>query len=190
MWKKKFQFKIFKVMKLTFNILFSQLLLRITFDDKFWRSHIDILYLSTQLNNGGHHEKQSILNSILLLLIGLWPRKPRLSYTKAIVWSTFTMFAPVSKFPRGGKLPSFRASRNHQCLACIHYNWILIILWKLICTHGERLGIGFWLIYTNSQHKSHVSPLKSVFMSAPMSYLALRTWDSAWSGKSQHPCSQ
>ena len=33
--KTKFKFKIFKVMKLTFNIIFSQLLLRITFDDKF-----------------------------------------------------------------------------------------------------------------------------------------------------------
>ena len=33
--KKKFKFKIFKVMKLTFKIIFSQLLLRITFDDRF-----------------------------------------------------------------------------------------------------------------------------------------------------------
>ena len=45
--KKEFKFKIFKVMKLTFKIIFSQFLLRITFDDRFWRSHIDILYLST-----------------------------------------------------------------------------------------------------------------------------------------------
>ena len=45
--EKIFKFKIFKVMKLTFKILFSQLLLRIIFDDGFWRSHIDILLLST-----------------------------------------------------------------------------------------------------------------------------------------------
>ena len=42
--KKEFKFKIFKVMELTFKIIFNQLLLRITFDDRFWRSHIDILY--------------------------------------------------------------------------------------------------------------------------------------------------
>ena len=34
MWK-KFKFNIFKVMKLMFKIIFSQLLLRITFDDRF-----------------------------------------------------------------------------------------------------------------------------------------------------------
>jgi hypothetical protein len=33
--KKNSKFKIFKVMKFTFKIIFSQLLLRITFDDKF-----------------------------------------------------------------------------------------------------------------------------------------------------------
>ena len=33
--KKNFKFKIFKVVKLTFKIIFSQLLLRITFDDRF-----------------------------------------------------------------------------------------------------------------------------------------------------------
>ena len=33
--KEKFKFKVFKVMKLTFKIIFSQLLSRITFDDKF-----------------------------------------------------------------------------------------------------------------------------------------------------------
>ena len=49
-YEKIFKFKIFKVMKLAFKIIFSQLLLRIIFDDRFWRSHIEILYLSTQLN--------------------------------------------------------------------------------------------------------------------------------------------
>ena len=44
---KIFKFKIFKVMKLTFKIIFSKLLLHITFEDRFWRSQIDILYLST-----------------------------------------------------------------------------------------------------------------------------------------------
>jgi hypothetical protein len=33
--KKKSEFKIFKVMKFTFKSIFSQLLLRIAFDDKF-----------------------------------------------------------------------------------------------------------------------------------------------------------
>ena len=33
--KKKFKFKIFKVVKLTLKFIFSQLLLRITFDDRF-----------------------------------------------------------------------------------------------------------------------------------------------------------
>ena len=33
--KKKFKFKKFKVMKFTFKIIFSQLFLRIIFDDRF-----------------------------------------------------------------------------------------------------------------------------------------------------------
>ena len=33
--KKKLKFNIFKVMKVTFKIIFSQLLLRITFDNRF-----------------------------------------------------------------------------------------------------------------------------------------------------------
>ena len=33
--KKNLKFNIFKVMKLTFKIIFTQLLLRITFDDRF-----------------------------------------------------------------------------------------------------------------------------------------------------------
>ena len=45
--KKKFKFKILKVLKLAFKVILSQLLLRVTFDDRFWSSHIDILYLST-----------------------------------------------------------------------------------------------------------------------------------------------
>ena len=45
--EKHSKFKIFKVMKFTFKTRFSQLLLRITFDDRFRRSNIDILYLST-----------------------------------------------------------------------------------------------------------------------------------------------
>ena len=35
--EKKIKFKILKVMKLTFKIIFSQLLLCITFDDRFWK---------------------------------------------------------------------------------------------------------------------------------------------------------
>ena len=47
-------------------------------------------------NNRGHHEKQPILNNILPLLIGLWPRKPRLSYTGALVWSTLLYLDPIT----------------------------------------------------------------------------------------------
>ena len=39
-------------------------------------------------------KKQSILNNILLLLIGVWPRKPRLSYTGTLVWSTLLSLHP------------------------------------------------------------------------------------------------
>ena len=60
---KKINFKILKVMKLTFKIILSQLLLRITFDDRLWRSQIDILYFIISLNNKDHHENKSILNN-------------------------------------------------------------------------------------------------------------------------------
>ena len=84
--KKKFKFK----------IIYSQLLLRITFDDRLWSSYIDILYLSTWLTNRGHHEKLSILINIFILFIGIWPRKPRLLYTGALVWSTLLcLHSPV-----------------------------------------------------------------------------------------------
>ena len=56
--------------------------------------NIDILYLSTQLNNKGHHENELILNNIMLLLIGIWPRKPQLSYTGALVWTTLLCLHP------------------------------------------------------------------------------------------------
>ena len=42
----KSNFKIFKVMKSTSNSIFSHYLLSITFDDKFLKTHIDILYSS------------------------------------------------------------------------------------------------------------------------------------------------
>ena len=43
--KKEFKLKIFKVMKLTFEIIFSQMLLCITFDDRFWIYLILIFYI-------------------------------------------------------------------------------------------------------------------------------------------------
>ena len=39
--------KMVKVMKFTFEIKSNHLLLSSTFDDKFWRSHVNILHLST-----------------------------------------------------------------------------------------------------------------------------------------------
>ena len=53
--KKLLKFKIFKVMKIMFKIIFSQLLLHITQYEIFktyWYSIIEYL-----LNNRGHHEK-------------------------------------------------------------------------------------------------------------------------------------
>lgn len=45
--KKKVKFKIVKVMKLMSKISSSHMLLSITFKDKFWRSHLEFLCLST-----------------------------------------------------------------------------------------------------------------------------------------------
>jgi hypothetical protein len=47
-------------MKSTSKIKFSHYLLSNDFNDKLWRYHLDIPYLSTYHNNKGHHEfKQS-----------------------------------------------------------------------------------------------------------------------------------
>ena len=53
----------------------SRVLLSITFSDKFWRSHLGILHLSTQHNNEGHYEKIFNLNNTFLLFLGVWPNK-------------------------------------------------------------------------------------------------------------------
>jgi hypothetical protein len=53
----------------------SHSLLSISSDYKLWRSHLNILYLSTKHNNGGLHEDKSNLNKKILLLLGIWPPK-------------------------------------------------------------------------------------------------------------------
>ena len=58
---------------------------------------MEAFWWHTYLYDRGHHEKQSILNNILLLFIGLWPRKPQLSYTGALVWSTLLCLHPFPK---------------------------------------------------------------------------------------------
>ena len=73
-YEKKFNFKIVKVVKSTSKTRLNHLLLSITFNDKYWRSQLDVLYTSIQHNNKGHHEKKSNLNNALLLLLGLWPK--------------------------------------------------------------------------------------------------------------------
>ena len=62
-------------MKSTFNTRLYHLLLSITFKEKYWRSQLDFIHLSIQLNNKGHHEKKSNLNNDVLLFLGLWPKK-------------------------------------------------------------------------------------------------------------------
>ena len=57
-WSKKIKFKIVRVMKFTFKTRYSHLLLSITFNDEFWRSHLGILHRSTKHNN--RDPKQSI----------------------------------------------------------------------------------------------------------------------------------
>ena len=53
-------FKIFKVMKSTSKTKFSPYHLSITFNDKFWKSHLVILCLSTQHNYRKFHQKNHI----------------------------------------------------------------------------------------------------------------------------------
>ena len=45
-------------MKSMSKTIFSQYLLSNIVNDKFWRPHLDILYLSTWHNNRGYHEKE------------------------------------------------------------------------------------------------------------------------------------
>ena len=85
--KMKSNFRIFKVMKSTSKTIFRHYVLSGIFNDKFWRSHLDILYRSTQHSNAEHHEKKN-LNNTLLLLLGTWPNnlmvleyRSTLSYT-------------------------------------------------------------------------------------------------------------
>ena len=69
--KENSNFKIFKVMKSTFKTKLNHFLLSIAFIDKYLRSQLDFLNLSTQHNKEGHHDKNSKLNNALLLLLGL-----------------------------------------------------------------------------------------------------------------------
>ena len=92
--KKKFKFKIFKVMKFMFKILFSQLLLCITFDDRFEDLILILCIWVPNLTIEVIMKNNQIFNNILLPLIGIWPRKPRLSYTIALVWSTLLCLHP------------------------------------------------------------------------------------------------
>jgi hypothetical protein len=68
-------FKIVKVMKSTSKTRLNHLLSSITFNDKYWRSQLDILHLSIKHNNKGRREKKSNSNNILLLHLDLWPKQ-------------------------------------------------------------------------------------------------------------------
>ena len=74
-YEKNSDFNIVKVMKYTSKKKLDHLLLSIILYDKYWRSQLDILHLSIQHNNRGHTKKiKLILNNVLLLLLGLWPK--------------------------------------------------------------------------------------------------------------------
>ena len=73
--KHKSNFKLFKVIKSRSKPRLSHYPLSKTFNDKFWKSRLYILYLSTWHNNRGCHIKNSNLNNTLLLLLGVWPPK-------------------------------------------------------------------------------------------------------------------
>jgi hypothetical protein len=68
--KRNFNFKIGKVMKSTSKTKLNHLLLSVSFSDKYSRSQLDSLHLSTQHNNKVHYGKKSNLNNALLLLLG------------------------------------------------------------------------------------------------------------------------
>ena len=72
--KENFNFKIIKVMKSTSKTKLNQLLLSITYNEKYWRSSLDFLHLSIQHNNKGHHENKSNSNNALLLRLGFDPK--------------------------------------------------------------------------------------------------------------------
>lgn len=84
----KVKLKILKVMKLNFKTRYSHLLLNISFDDKFWGSHLRILHLNTyttmEVTMG---KKKHNLNNILLLLLGLWPKNYSFGVLEHFFWS-------------------------------------------------------------------------------------------------------
>ena len=92
--KSKFNFKICKVIKFTLKTIFNHVLLTITFNDKFWRSKLNILHLSIEHNNKSHNNQKSDLNNTLLIILGLWPKKMVLIYQSTILVH-FTMLAPI-----------------------------------------------------------------------------------------------
>jgi hypothetical protein len=61
--EEKIKFKIVKVMKFTSKTRSSHVLLSI--NDKFLRSHLDVLHLSTLYNNRDHHEILFSLNNYI-----------------------------------------------------------------------------------------------------------------------------
>ena len=54
---KESNFKIAKFMKSTSKTKLNHLLLSITFDAKYWRPRLDILYFIIEHNNRGHHKR-------------------------------------------------------------------------------------------------------------------------------------
>ena len=62
-------------MKIASKTIFSHFLLGITFNDKFEDLVLVIYIWVLKHNNKGHHEKLFNLFNILLLFLGIWPKK-------------------------------------------------------------------------------------------------------------------
>ena len=97
----KVKLKIFKALKLMSTTIFSCLLLIITFNNKFWKSHLDILHF---------------LNYILLLHLGVWPKNDGFQYPRTFFWSTLSCL----------HLIRLRCS-TYTCTACMDLNSLMII---------------------------------------------------------------
>ena len=87
-----------KIMKILYRTRFSHLLLIIDFIDNFWRPHLDILHLSTEHNNRGHHENNPVNKQNSLLVLGVWLEKLWFWNTIAHFWSTLPCLHPFSIF--------------------------------------------------------------------------------------------
>ena len=79
------------------EIYFQNQIQSFAFNDKFWGSQLDILHLSIQHNNKGHHERNTILNNNLLLLLGLWKEVHfiMLHPTRELVWHNIITFTLI-----------------------------------------------------------------------------------------------